>query len=75
VARGALSAGVDALLVCSRTDLRDEVLAALESTPDSLLEPALARMAAFKREHAGGAHGAGSAPPYAAHRELAARLA
>jgi beta-N-acetylhexosaminidase len=75
VARGALSAGVDALLVCSRADLRDEVLAALESAPDSLLEAGLARMAAFKREHAGGTRGAGSAPPYAAHRDLATRLA
>ncbi len=75
VTRGALNAGVDALLVCSRTDLRDEVLAALESAPDRLLEPALSRMAAFKREHAGGTRGAGSAPPYAAHRELATRLA
>jgi beta-N-acetylhexosaminidase len=73
--RAALAAGVDALLVCSRADLRDQVLAALESAPDPLLEPALSRMAAFKREHAGGTRGAGAAPPYAAHRELASRLA
>jgi beta-N-acetylhexosaminidase len=75
IAQGALSAGVDALLVCRRADLRDELLAALESAPDSLIEAALQRMAAFKREHSGGRRGAGSAPPYAAHRELASRLA
>ena len=34
-ARAALAAGVDALLVCSRADLRDEVLAALESAAGS----------------------------------------
>jgi beta-N-acetylhexosaminidase len=75
VTRSALAAGVDALLVCSRADLRDTVLASLESAPDRLLEAGLSRMAAFKREHAGGTRGAGSAPPYAAHRELATRLA
>ena len=73
--RGALAAGVDALLVCSRADLRDEVLAALESAPDRLLEASLGRMAAFKRAWAGGRRGAGGEPPYAAHRELATRLA
>jgi beta-N-acetylhexosaminidase len=75
LAHGALGAGVDALLVCRRADLRDQVLAALESAPDSLLEAALQRMAAFKQDWAGGRRGAGSAPPYAAHRELASRLA
>jgi len=75
VTRGALAAGVDALLVCSRADLRDQVLAALESAPDRLLEAGLGRMAAFKRDHAGGARGAGGSPPYAAHQELATRLA
>jgi beta-N-acetylhexosaminidase len=75
VTRGALAAGVDALLVCSRADLRDQVLAALESAPDQLLEASLARMAAFKRVWAGGLRGAGGSPPYAAHRDLATRLA
>jgi beta-N-acetylhexosaminidase len=74
MARAALAAGVDALLVCSRADFRDEVLAALESAPDPLLEAGLVRMAAFKREHAGGGRGAGGGPPYAAHRDLATRL-
>ncbi len=75
VTRAALAAGVDALLVCSRADLRDAVLAALESAPDHLLEAGLGRMAAFKRSWSGGRRGAGGTPPYAAHRELATRLA
>jgi beta-N-acetylhexosaminidase len=45
---GALEAGVDAILVCSRADLRDEVLARLERAPDRLLEAPLRRMAKFK---------------------------
>ena len=75
VAHAALAAGVDALLVCSRAELRDEVLAALEAAPDPLVEAGLGRMAAFKRRFAGGRGGSGGAPPYAAHRELATRLA
>ena len=75
VTRAALGAGVDALLVCSRADLRDAVLAALEAAPDALVERALARLAGFKRLHAGGRGGHGGAPPYASHQELAARLA
>ena len=75
VARAALAAGVDALLVCSRADLRDEVLAALEAAPDRMLEAGLGRMAAFKRDWAGGHRSAGGAPPYAAHSDLATRLA
>ena len=75
VAHAALAAGVDALLVCSRAELRDEVLAALEAAPDPLVEAGLGRVAAFKRSFAGGRGGGGGAPPYAAHRELATRLA
>ncbi len=75
VTHAALAAGVDALLVCSRTELRDEVLAALESAPDPLVERGLARMAAFKRRFSGGRAGGSGAPPYAAHHELASRLA
>jgi beta-N-acetylhexosaminidase len=71
----ALAAGVDALLVCRRADVRDAVLAALESAPDRLVETGLARMHAFKRRFAGGRQGGAGAPPYAAHRELATRLA
>ena len=76
VARGALAAGVDALLVCSRADLRDQVLAALESAPDRLLEASLGTDGRrSSATWAGGRRGAGGEPPYAAHRELATRLA
>ncbi len=74
VTHAALAAGVDALLVCSRADLRDEVLAALEAAPDPLVEAGLARLVAFKRRYAGGRRASGGAPPYASHRELASRL-
>ena len=74
VAHAALAAGVDALLVCSRAELRDALLAALEAAPDRLVEAGLGRMAAFKRRFSGGRRGGSGAPPYAAHRELASRL-
>ena len=45
----ALGAGVDAFLVCSRDDLRDAILGALEATPAARLETSLDRMARFKR--------------------------
>jgi beta-N-acetylhexosaminidase len=75
---GALEAGVDSLLVCSQTDLREEVLAKLERAPDRLLEAALARMVAFKQ-----AYGARVrivplteiGPPFASHQRLAEALA
>jgi beta-N-acetylhexosaminidase len=70
----ALSAGVDALLVCRRADLRDDVLAALESSPDGLVEPGLRRMRAFKQRYAGGRNASGAAPPYPEHLALAERL-
>jgi len=73
--KGALEAGVDALLVCRRADLRDRVLSALESAPPSLLEAGLERMASFKTCYAGGQHAEGGAPPYPEHVALAARLA
>jgi beta-N-acetylhexosaminidase len=72
----ALAAGVDGFLVCSRDDLRDSVLEALEAMPAARLEPSLARMARFKsrwvRTRAG--HPAPAGPPYPAHRALASRL-
>jgi beta-N-acetylhexosaminidase len=74
-ARRALEAGVDALLVCSRADLRDEVLDELERMPAARLEPALRRVAALKRRFAGGRQARAGAPPYPAHVALAARLA
>jgi beta-N-acetylhexosaminidase len=74
VVLGALEAGVDVPLVCSRADLRDEVLAILEQAPPSLLEPGLARLARFKSRWAGGRRGRGGAPPYPEHLALASRL-
>jgi beta-N-acetylhexosaminidase len=70
----ALSAGVDALLVCRRADLRDAVLAALESSPERLVAPGLRRMRAFKRRYAGGRLASGATPPYPEHLALAERL-
>ena len=74
MAQRALAAGVDALLVCRRADLRNALLAALEALPDPLVEPGLRRMAAFKRRYSGGRHASGGSPPYPEHRALAERL-
>lgn len=73
---GALSAGVDALLVCKEIGLVREVLARLEKLPDRLLERPLERMVSFKarfeppplpaREPPEPPH-----PPYPEHRRLA----
>jgi beta-N-acetylhexosaminidase len=76
---GCLAAGVDALLVCSDTTLREQILSALESQAPSRLEPALRRVAELKRRYApAGRDALHSAPrigpPYPAHRELARRL-
>lgn len=75
---GALEAGVDALLVCSQTDLREEVLSKLERASDKLLEGPLRRLVAFKQAF-------GSTPrivpmteigpPFASHQALAEALA
>jgi beta-N-acetylhexosaminidase len=70
----ALAAGVDSLLVCSRADLREEVLAQLESLPDGAVEAGLRRMRAFKRSYSGGRRASGAAPPYPEHAALAERL-
>jgi beta-N-acetylhexosaminidase len=74
---GALEAGVDALLVCSQTDLREEVLGKLEKAPDRLLEAALDRMVAFKQAFGGTPRIVPITeigPPFASHRELADEL-
>ncbi len=74
----ALGAGVDAMLVCSRDDLRDAVLAALEAMPAERLSASLDRMAAFKRRWLGSPATAAAqrgGPPYADHVDLAQRLA
>lgn len=72
--RRALEAGVDALLVCSRADMRDEVLAELEAQPEARLAVPLRRLAALKARFAGGRRARDAGPPYAEHRALAARL-
>ncbi|MCH2172201.1 beta-N-acetylhexosaminidase [Myxococcota bacterium] len=72
--RDSIHAGVDALLVCSRSDLREEVLRCLEALPPASLESALRRMTAFKREYSGGRHASGGTPPYPQHGSLAAEL-
>lgn len=50
--RGALEAGCDALLICSKADLRDEALRLVEKLPDATLERALARVVALKQKYA-----------------------
>jgi beta-N-acetylhexosaminidase len=74
VVHGALEAGVDALLVCRRADLRDEVLELLEAAPERLLHRALDRIATFKQEYAGGRRASDGAPPYPEHEALASVL-
>jgi beta-N-acetylhexosaminidase len=69
-----LAAGVDSLLVCREAALRDEVLALLEAQPESRLAASLARMAELKRRFAG-ERATGATPPYAAHQQLADRVA
>jgi beta-N-acetylhexosaminidase len=75
----ALTAGVDALLVCQRFDVVSAVLARLESVADARLEAALSRVAALKRRfarpHPAAHDAAASGPPYPRHQALAARLA
>ncbi|MBK6921145.1 MAG: beta-N-acetylhexosaminidase [Deltaproteobacteria bacterium] len=71
----ALTAGVDALLVCRRFDFVTEVLERLERQKDNALEHALARVVAFKRRFPGEAPAETPlGPPYPAHAELAERL-
>lgn len=72
--RLALEAGCDALLVCSRGDVRDAVLRALEALPDRGLEAAAARMEAFKARWSGGRRARPHEPPYPDHVALARRL-
>jgi beta-N-acetylhexosaminidase len=73
--RRAVEAGVDALLVCSRADVRDLVLAELEALPAALLEPGLRRVAELKHRFAAGRHAGSGSPPYPEHARLAAQLA
>jgi beta-N-acetylhexosaminidase len=76
--RGALHAGVDALLVCSDVPLWEEAIAVLEAAPPGPLGAPLRRVAALKaRFGATGSAGlaAPTGPPYAAHQRLARELA
>ena len=76
VARAALAASVDALLVCSRADLRDQVLAALESAPDRLLEAGLSADGGLQaRARAAGRAAPGAPRPMRRTAQLASRLA
>ncbi len=72
----ALGASADVLLVCSRDDLRDAVLDALESGPAARLTASLERMARFKARWLSprGGLAVGGAPPYPAHVSLAERV-
>ena len=74
---GALRAGVDVILACSKADLRDEVLAKLERAPDALVEHGLRRMVAFKERYGASIRVVPltePGPPFASHRALAAEL-
>jgi beta-N-acetylhexosaminidase len=77
--RGAIEAGVDALLVCKQLDLVLQVLERLERLPDALLERPLERLVAFKRRFVGqravSEEEEREGPPYPEHRELARRIA
>ena len=70
---GALGAGIDSLLVCSKADLRDEVLAKLERAPDGLVEQAMERMVALKEVVGGGLRRRGDCRsiPHVDHKKLA----
>jgi len=72
----ALTAGVDAFLVCSLDDLRDAVLEALEEMPRERLSASLERMARFKARWLNPAsqRPEPKGPPYPGHRALAARI-
>lgn len=72
--RAALEAGVDALVVGRRAEVRDDVLRTLEAAPRRLVEPGLERMRRFKRDYSGGRRSGGGAPPYPEHEALAHAL-
>lgn len=74
---GTLGAGVDALLVCSRWDLAQEILQWLERAPDAMLERALERMVAFKARFGGPVSPEPDEfdpPPYPEHEALVERM-
>lgn len=74
---GALAAGVDVILACSKADLREEVLAKLERAPDGLLEHSLRRVVGFKERFGGTPRVVPltePGPPFKSHRMLADQL-
>lgn len=74
---GILRAGVDVVMACSQTDLREEVLGKLERAPDDLLEHSLRRMIAFKQRFGSSVQIVPLTevgPPFASHVALAERL-
>ena len=81
IVEGCLDSGVDALLVCRDTALRDRVLVQLERESTQRLSAPLRRVADLKRRFAPAGRAAirGRAPsgpsPYPKHQALAARLA
>jgi beta-N-acetylhexosaminidase len=68
-----LAVGVDSLLVCRDAELRDEVLARLESTTETTLAASLGRMQALKASFAG-VRPARASAPYASHIEVVRRI-
>jgi beta-N-acetylhexosaminidase len=72
--RRSLEAGVDSLLVCRSTELRERVLRVLEALPASALEAGLERMVRFKARYSGGDRASGDGPPYPDHLALAKQL-
>jgi beta-N-acetylhexosaminidase len=77
IVRGALEARIDALLVCRRLDLLQEIVARIERLPDALVERPIERMVAFKERFAPPPLPARDLdrPPYPDHDALAERIA
>jgi beta-N-acetylhexosaminidase len=76
--RGAIEAGIDALLVCRDLSLVLHVLDQLERLPDGRVERPLERLVAFKQRFARAAPDEGeveNVPPYPEHEELARKIA
>ena len=75
--RGAMEAGIDALLVCRELSLVLHVHELLERLPDAMVERPLERLVAFKQQYARPApeDDETDAPPYPEHADLAHRIA
>lgn len=73
IVHGCLESGVDALLVCHRADLREEILRLLEAAPDARVERSIERVNLLKRRFAGEPVAGDGGPPYDEHVDLARR--